>query len=45
MSNFQRVAAIVLGMSAGCGTTVESLSVGDCFNAPEISDVATEVRR
>ena len=45
MRNFQRVVAIVLGMSvlAGCGTTVDSLSVGDCFNAPEVSDVATEV--
>ena len=45
MSNLQRVAVIVIGMSvlAGCSTTIDSLSVGDCFNGPEASYVGTEV--
>ena len=39
MSNVQRVAVIVIGMSvlAGCSTTVNDLSVGDCFNGPDVS--------
>ena len=45
MSNLQRIAAIVLGMLvlAGCSSTIDSLGVGDCFNAPEPSYVATEI--
>ena len=45
MNKFYRIGAIVFGMSvlAGCGTTVDSLSVGDCFNGPEASYVGTEV--
>ena len=45
MSKLQRVAAIVIGMLvlAGCSTTIDSLSVGDCFNGPEASYVGTEV--
>ena len=36
---------IVIGMSvlAGCSTTIDSLSVGDCFSGPEASYTATEV--
>ena len=45
MNKFYRIGAIVFGISvlAGCGTTVDSLSVGDCFNAPEVSYIAAEV--
>ena len=45
MSSLQRVAVIVIGMSvlAGCSTTIDSLSVGDCFSGPEASYTATEV--
>ena len=45
MSKVQRVAVIVIGMSvlAGCSTTVDDLSVGDCFNGPDVSFTVTEV--
>ena len=47
MTNLQRIAAIVLGISvlAGCSTTtgIDSLGVGDCFSGPEASAVAIEV--
>ena len=45
MRSLQRIAVIVMGMSllAGCSTTIDSLSVGDCFNGPEASYAGTEV--
>ena len=45
MRSLQRIAVIFMGMSvlAGCSTTIDSLSVGDCFNGPESSYVGTEV--
>ena len=45
MSNLQRVAAIVIGMLvlAGCSTTVDDLSVGDCFNGPDVPFTVAEV--
>ena len=45
MRNLQRVASVVLGMSflAGCGSSIASLEVGDCYNAPEIEYSGTTV--
>ena len=47
MTNLQRIAAIVFGISvlAGCSATtgIDSLGVGDCFSGPEASAVAIEV--
>lgn len=45
MRSLQGIAVIVMGMSvlAGCSTTIDSLSVGDCFKGPEASYVGIEV--
>ena len=45
MSNLKRVATFVLGMSvlAGCSSSIASLEVGDCYNAPEIEYSGTTV--
>lgn len=45
MRSLPRIAVIVMGMSvlAGCSTTIDSLSVGDCFSGPEASYVGTKV--
>ena len=38
MRNLQRAVIALLGITvvAGCGTSVASLEVGDCYNAPEV---------
>ena len=45
MINFQRVVTVVLGMAvlAGCSSSIASLEVGDCYNAPEIEYLGTTV--
>jgi len=45
MINFQRVVTVVLGMAvlAGCSSSIASLEVGDCYNAPEIEYSGTTV--
>ena len=45
MSSLQRSVTVFFAMLvlAGCSTTVNDLSVGDCFNGPDVSFTATEV--